>query len=479
MAVNYSELWYTGELTRLARDSYTATHVAQKLGITQSALTNGLARLRVADPTVPTMSQLLDLQRESVGKSVKATASSGSDKSLLDEISSGGVSLTAFGTPIERVSAEALVRLGSVSAAAAELRLEPRQLRAHLHELQRRAAKRGHAPGSDMTKSTPQGFSVKGVSTLYGEDGAVRQQWVKTKRDEDDKIAALLDAMSEISHTWQGLAVPVKKPKGHLDEDLLAVYPMGDPHLGLHSWAQETGQPFDLAIAERDLFAAVDHLVGLAPPAKQALIISLGDFFHADSAAATTTAGTRVDVDTRWAKVLGVGIRTMRRCIDRALERHGEVRVVCELGNHDFSSSMMLALCLQQYYENDPRVEVDTSPSKYHWYRFGLNLLGITHGDTCKPVKLAGIMACDKPKDWGETQHRYWYTGHIHHDRAFEDNGVLIESFRTLAPKDAWHSGQGYRSGQDMKMDLLHKEHGRIQRNTVGIAQVQIASKKK
>jgi hypothetical protein len=50
--------------------------------------------------------------------------------------------------------------------------------------------------------------------------------------------------------------------------------------------------------------------------------------------------------------------------------------------------------------------------------------------------------------------------------------GVVVESFRTLAPKDAWHHGSGYRAGRDMRLDIYHREHGLINRHIVGVRQV-------
>ncbi len=127
---------------------------------------------------------------------------------------------------------------------------------------------------------------------------------------------------------------------------------------------------------------------------------------------------------------------------------------------------------MQQFYEREPRVTIDISPAKFHWYRFGKVLIGSTHTDTVKKKDLGGVMACDRAKDWGETLHRYFYTGHVHHDSAIELPGVLVESFRTLAARDAWHGAAGYRSGQDMKVDILHREFGRICRHVVGIHQL-------
>lgn len=395
---------------------------------------------------------------------------------LAAQIAAGGETLAAFGTPLERESARALISTGSVEAAAELLQISPSALRAHLGELLRRGAQRGWSPGNDLKTPIPDGYHVKGVSTYYrhNEDGSVvaAGQWVKTDKDKQHQLETMLDALKVGLEPWRGWAPPVPLPTAR-DSDLLCVYPMGDPHIGMHAWAVETGQSFDLKIAEHNLCAAVDALAAGAPPAEQALIINLGDYYHADNSTnQTLRAHHALDVDSRWPKVLGVGIRIMRRCIDRALERHARVRLICEIGNHDDHSAIMLAVAMSQFYEREPRVEIDTSPAKFHWYEFGQNLIGVTHGDTCKMADLPMVMACDQREAWGRTRYRYGYTGHVHHDSAKEIGGVLVESFRTMAPGDAWARSKGYRAGQDMKLDVLHRDYGRITRHVVGIQQI-------
>lgn len=395
---------------------------------------------------------------------------------LEDVIKTGGEQLLAFGSPLERVCAEKLIETGSMADAATLAGVEVNVLRAHLTELRRKAAARGYSPAHDMVKTVPEGFSVKGVSSYYRTlpDGSqeLAGQWVKSKSDESSKIAALLDAMSHIADSWQSVADPVPAPLAN-NERLLACYPLGDPHVGLYSWKEETGTNFDLKIAERNLVAAVDALVVVAPAAKHALIVNVGDYYHADGKTNQTTAGTPVDVDGRWAKVLGIGVRIMRRCIDRALEKHALVTVINAKGNHDEHTSTMLSVCLAQYYEREPRVTIDTTPGKFQWMRFGKNLIGVTHGDTVKLTELGEVMACDRPLDWAETLHRYWITGHIHHDTVKELRGCIVESFRTLAPADAWHRAKGYRSGRDMKVLIFDQDRGQILRHTVGIADLE------
>ena len=108
---------------------------------------------------------------------------------------------------------------------------------------------------------------------------------------------------------------------------------------------------WNMEIAEQTMVDAVDHLVDLAPPAKTAVIVNLGDYYHVDdNSKKTKRSGNLVDVDGRQEQAYQVGIRILRRCIDRALEKHENVHVICEIGNHDDLSAYMLALCIDNYY---------------------------------------------------------------------------------------------------------------------------------
>lgn len=323
------------------------------------------------------------------------------------------------------------------------------------------------------THAAPDGYELRGVSTLLGPEGDVRGTWVKTAKIGEDRPAAILDAFTLAVASREipvRQRVPVSRKNLPLNDDLLAVYPMGDPHLGMLAWSDEVGEDFDLKIAERHLYSAVDHLVGLAPASRRALIINAGDFFHSDNSSnRTARSGNALDVDSRWSKILGLGVSLMCRCIDRALEKHEEVEVITEIGNHDDHTAIMLAVCLAHHYRDNPRVHINKSPAKFHWYEFGLNLIGTTHGDTVKPQDLPGIMAADMPEAWGRTKFRHWYCGHIHHIQIKEYAGCVVESLRTLAGRDAWHHAAGYRAGRSMFCDVWHRTRGPIMRHTVGV----------
>ena len=378
-----------------------------------------------------------------------------------------------YATPPQRAAIEALLASGSVAGAAASLEMHPERLRGLLSEAQRRAARSGSSREHDHIRDVPPGYHLRGTSTLYGADGTPKLQWVKTARDQEEQIAALLDAIEGAVELYRGAIDPAPPSLASHRDDLLVVYPMGDPHIGMYAWHEEAGEDFDLDIASRNLATATRLLVDAAPPARVGHILNLGDFFHADNAQnRTARSGHALDVDGRFAKVQRVGMATMRACIDSALRRHELVRVTNVIGNHDDHTAILLSHCLAALYEREPRVTIEQAPAKFHYYRHGRVLYGVTHGDTCKVRDLESVMSADRPADWGETRYRHWYTGHVHHDSAREFRGVTVETFRTLAARDAWHTASGYRSDRDMKADVWHSTYGRVGRHIVGIEQV-------
>lgn len=372
--------------------------------------------------------------------------------------------LLPYATPTQAKVLQAIVRHGGTRKAAVALGVNRRNIQRAVERVREAAARKDP---SQHVASAPAGYHLRGVSTLVNASGETVMQWQKTARDPLNP-GSILDAFREAIEDEPIPAVKRSAKVKGTDPDRMVVYPMGDPHLGMYAWHEECGTDYDLEIGERNLCAAVDHLVDLAPQTRDAAIINLGDMLHADNQAGVTSrSGHVLDMDSRWQKVMRTAIRVMHRSVDRALTKHAKVFVHNLIGNHDDLSSMMLALALAERYRNEPRVEVDTSPAVFRYREFGANLLGMTHHP--RPKGLAGIMAADQPEAWGRTKHRRWYTGHIHQERVYEDCGVIVEAFRTLAGKEAYAAAAGYRSGRSMVCDVLHKDHGRVLRHEVGI----------
>lgn len=347
-------------------------------------------------------------------------------------------------------------------AAAKALGINPTAIAQREHRL----ALKGFSPEHDMTRAVPDGFLVKGVSSYYDKDGALRGQWVKSTQDAD-RIREILDAAC-IAMAADLPRLPARKAEGkHYNQQIMACYPMGDPHIGMLAWAAECGADWDLSIAERVHCGVMHDLVNRAPDSEWGLIANLGDAFHYDSMAPVTPrSGHLLDADGRYAKMVDIGIKVMRQCIESALAKHKFVRVVNVPGNHDQTGAIWLSRVLAHMYGDEPRVVVDQTPSAFLYVEFGRNLIGLHHGDTCKMDKLPGVMAADRPEAWGRSKHRYWWTGHIHHESVKEFPGCLVESFNTNAPKDAYATQGGWRSREQSKCIVLHAEMGEIARHT-------------
>ena len=353
---------------------------------------------------------------------------------------------------------------GNVEAAVDLCSVNQRAVKRRVQRLKAKAAAQGVSPDHDMTHAVPQPFTVKGTSTLYGDDGQVKAQWVKTQRSPEDKLQALQDAIDTAMESHKGVYRPRKAPVAK-HEDLMACYVMGDPHIGCYAHAEEAGENFDVAIAREDLLNATSRLVEVAPKTDRALVLNLGDFFHADnSSERTNRSGAKLDVDTRWHRVLQAGCMLMVDLVTLALSKHPTVEVINCIGNHDDHSSVMLSAFLGAYFHNEERVIIHPTVNKFHYVQHGKVLIGATHGDSIKSDALGEVMASDRPQEWSETAHRYWYTGHIHHQTRKELRGCVTESFRTLAASDAWHHNSGYRSGRDMFCIVHSKDFGEVER---------------
>lgn len=314
----------------------------------------------------------------------------------------------------------------------------------------------------------PIGMELDRVSTLRRTEEGV--QWTIAKRAKESPEALIIRLMEELPAAVAARDGAVRPPAFALPSDRIAVYPLGDPHVGMLAWGEESGADFDLSLCESLMVGAMRDLVLRGPPTHEALIVNLGDFLHYDNSAARTTRGDHtLDVDSRAPKVLAVAMRVLVALIDAALEHHQQVTVDNRIGNHDGHTSLMLSLALGAYYRNEPRVSVPPTVRHRAYYERGAVLIGTTHGDRAKPDDLAAIMAAEQPAAWGRTRHRYWLTGHIHHQTRKEHRGCVVESFRTLAAADSWHSAQGYISGRDMHRIVYDVRHGEVSREIVNV----------
>jgi hypothetical protein len=376
--------------------------------------------------------------------------------------------LVPFATTTQIKYIKAFLKHGTIIKAAKALNKAPSTVQEHIARARKDAAKRGYAPEFGNKVVVPEGYHVKGISKLVDKDGNTKMEWVKSDRNKENLIEDMQELFESVCARIESTAKPVKMPDVvDRAKDMAVVVPMGDPHVGMYAWALEAEADFDCEIAEKLLVGAIEHLVDVSPEAEEFVLINLGDFFHSDNSGSTTTAGTQVDVDGRWAKVQEIGFWIMIKCINRALTKYPHITVHNAIGNHDEHTSQALGATLGAWYRKEPRVTIIQNPSRFWYYRWGKTMIGVHHGHSTTPQAMPLAMASHQPKMWGDTLFRYCYLGHKHHKFCKEYPGATIEQFRTLAPKDAWHFGNAnYISMRDMQSIHIHKLYGEVGRRT-------------
>lgn len=309
---------------------------------------------------------------------------------------------------------------------------------------------------------------VKGYSHLADADGNTKLLWTKTKVD--TVVPDLVEALKKTFEQYAGHATLVPDPDFETDTDLLSVYPIADQHNGLLSWGRETGESYDLKIGASRLRDSMQRLVRQSPDSESALILNLGDWQHTDDQKNMTPGhGNILDVDSRYFKLLQASIALEMDCIELALQKHSRVEVRNIPGNHDPHASIALTMAMNAFYRDNPRVTINMDPSDFYYRRFGQTLIGATHGHKLKADRMAMNMAVTRREDWGQTAYHWFLFGHIHHETVKEVGDVRVESFQTLAAKDAFGASHGYTAGQSLNSITLHLEDGEIGRHRVNI----------
>jgi hypothetical protein len=239
-----------------------------------------------------------------------------------------------------------------------------------------------------------------------------------------------------------------------------------DPHFGKLAWAGSTGDTnWSLEIAERTVNASVDFMVSRMPPVERIVVALLGDIFHYDTLGGTTTGGTTMDRDSRVAKMLTVGARSIARAI-RVAAQHAPVDVIAVPGNHDSVLTLALQRILVAEFRDDGRVRVEDTFTRRKPYVWGRTLLQFDHGDKAKK-KLAHLLPQEHPELWGRSVYREIHTGHLHSDSellgTLTEQGVLVRTHPALCPSDQWHFDEGYTGSPRGAQAFVYRREGGLE----------------
>jgi hypothetical protein len=363
---------------------------------------------------------------------------------------------------------DVVIETGSANKAARKLGCNRRSVDRLLKSLEAKAASQGVAPHRDLVHQTAEGFEAKRISTAYKEDGSQALQWVIQERARGLNKDQIVEAIEGFE--WKP-APKIKPPKGH-DSELLTLYTLTDFHLGMYSWAAETGDDWDMSIAEHEALSAITRMADGSPNSELAILNLQGDFLHWDGLLAVTPASKHVlDADTRYGKLIEMALSLTMQCIEILLTKHKKVKLlVCE-GNHDESGSAWLRKAAKVIYKNNPRLEVDDTEFPYYAHLHGEIMLGFHHGHKKKNTALPTLFSAEPRYRamWGQAKYCYIHTGHYHHKEqdASEGGGAIVERHPTLAGADAYAARGGYVSWRAAHAITYHNRTGEHSRKTV------------
>lgn len=274
-------------------------------------------------------------------------------------------------------------------------------------------------------------------------------------------VEAMIDAAKK--ELRRPLTKSVKGPKGGLWQVLV----VADTHFGKYCWDKTAGGgDYDLDIASRMVSEAGESLlaVGDAQKPSRRTIAFLGDLFHYDTPAGTTTGGTPLERDGRLQKMIEVGCDTLLSLVEKSAAT-APTDVVIVNGNHDEVLTWTFQRILLERFRNDRRVSVKGDFTGRQYLHHGGNLLGFTHGHKAKP-KLPQIMALEQPQAWSQSVYREWHTGHLHHQAATNNkpldtiDGVVVRTAPALNPPDDYHSTHGWIASRQAMETFLYRHDG-------------------
>ena len=378
--------------------------------------------------------------------------------------------LREFATPRQLEYLEALDKYGSQQKAAKALGCARASLQESMVLLKAKAARQGWSPEHDMVHTVPEGFHAKGLSTLY-KDGKPVIQWVKSSIDAERQAELMQEAVAAMVEDMPKINV-AQAPLDWQD-DVIPWLQIGDAHIGMLAHSAETGENYDLKIAEREICAAVSILIDELPNCERMVVNDLGDFSHYQNFKALSESGHQFDFDTRFPKMIYVIVRVMRFIIEKCLTKANHVDVIVNQGNHSRTNDIWMAVLLREVYGHTGRVHVLNNESVFIAYRMGNTLVMVHHSDKCKPNGLANVMTTDFRRDYGETEHHYIDIGHVHHGMVMKEHpSIFIESFNHLASLDSWAHDSGYRSRKSITIVLRSKKYGDLGRRLLPIQEI-------
>ena len=405
-------------------------------------------------------------------------------------------SIKPWATEVELEYIEAIEKYGSERKAAKALG----KGRTTLREAITRAKARATNPRNKHIKEACEVGGIQRVSDLShgwkivkGEDGNGYSLFFKNPLQDEE-----LDFIDMVRNACQQNSKPPKiqqqaKPKG----TRLVLLSLADIHFLKLCVKSETGYEYNRKEARRRVLQGVQNLlneINLKQVGRFLFVLG-NDILHVDNAKKTTTAGTGQDVDGSIFQGFADAKESMVDAIN-ILSEHAPVDLIHCMSNHDWTMGWALSQCVGEHFLNNKNVTstpYSLSESHRKYYKYGQNLLGLSHGDGAKEEKLYGLMVKEARAHISSSRNLYWILHHMHHkirksrgaNGAFQiekdhvgmttvkigtphiqGEDIMIEYVRTPSPPDGWHDRKGYSNRQAAECYIFDPDQGMKTRHT-------------
>ena len=391
---------------------------------------------------------------------------------------------------LERV--EAYHRHGeSTGAAGRELELDARTIRRSIDEATARGLRADNAVSDAMsavnTSITPALIWAK----TKNEDGTGYSVLLKPPKGEETLADQIREAIDEIKA--DAPKYPSKPPP---EGEHLLIMDLADVHIGKLCVESETGYTYNRDVAVHRMVEGAKALMNRSQSYDigRVLLVIGNDILHVDTPKSTTTSGTSQDTDGSIFQMFRDALAAIIK-ISEALAEHADVDLIFCPSNHDWLMGWALVQTVAAQTANNPRINAtDYNISEVHrkYYRFGSNLIGLTHADGAKEKDLHALMTAEARQHISECPHLYWFLHHFH-KKIRKNIGALslarekdhigmtlvrsgmtmpevmnaqIEYVRSPSPPDGWHHRNGYINRQAVESFVHHPYDGQVSRFT-------------
>lgn len=218
-----------------------------------------------------------------------------------------------------------------------------------------------------------------------------------------------------------------------------------DVHFGRVSWAEETGETYNLEIArERVLQNIGKYLEKYKGKKFQKVVFVIGqDYFNSASNGFTSSNKHKQDNGDVFRAIFKKGTQTIIEAIT-LLKELGPLSVSLVEGNHGREEEFMMAQVVEAYFKDSEEITVDSSPTSRKYFMLGGSTVGFAHGSE-ERERLFGLMQIEVPGFWAVTTNHMWLTGHLHSLKVESKSGVDVWSIPALTGNDSWSEKKGYK----------------------------------